>query len=75
MNEEILKLIDNIHGINHDLDIIPFPSLGKRYVILFSVLEEIHSSNKIEGIHSTYQELKELMEEKQAHSSKGFMGL
>ena len=75
MNEEILKLIDSIHGMNHDLDVLPFPELGKRYAILSSVLEEIHSSNKIEGIHSSRQELKDLVEETHPHSSKRFFGI
>ena len=75
MNEEILNLIDQIYSVNHELDVLPFPELGKRYAILSSVLEEIRSSNKIEGIHSTHQELKELTTEKKSNQSKRFYGI
>lgn len=65
INDEILKLIDGIYEINRWLEKTissnDFPVAAKSYLLVSTLIEEIKSSNKIEGIHSTRKELKEMI--------------
>ena len=75
INEEILNLIEKIYRINSWFDRLDLPNMAKSYMIFSSLLEEIHSSNKIEGIHSTHKELKELATSDSSNSLKRFYGM
>lgn len=65
INDEILKLIDDIYEINRWLEKTmasdDFPVAAQHYLLMSTLIEEIKSSNKIEGINSTRKELKEMI--------------
>lgn len=69
VNEEILNLITKILDINNwvenALNDKFLPSSAEQYVILSSLVEEIRSSNKIEGIYSTRKEIQEIVTDKE----------
>ena len=80
MNEEILNLITKILEINNwienALNDKLLPSTSKEYVILSSLVEEIRSSNKIEGIYSTRKEIQEIVtDEDEPKNFKRFYGM
>lgn len=65
INDEVLKLIDDIYEINMWLEKVmdhdTFPALSKNYLCVSTLIEEIRSTNKIEGINSTRKELKDII--------------
>ena len=79
INNEILKLIDDIYVINiwlektmtHD----SFPEFAKYYLLMSTLIEEIRSTNKIEGINSTRKELKEIIVKEPPKKYVRFYGL
>ena len=65
INNEVLKLIDDIYEINIWLEKTmahnSFPVFAKYYLLMSTLIEEIRSTNKIEGINSTRKELKKII--------------
>ena len=63
INDEILSLLDKIYMLNTWLEKTmasdALPNLAKEYLIISTLVEEIRSSNQMEGIYSTRKELKE----------------
>ena len=79
ITEEILNLIDNIYTINSWIDKAfssnELPESSKEYLIMKSMIEEIRSSNKIEGIYSTRKELQEIVVDKHSDKYPRFYGM
>lgn len=79
INGEILSLIDKIYAINTWLEknmaSETLPSTAKNYLIVTSLVEEIRSSNQMEGIYSTRKELKDMIVEENSEKYKRFSGM
>lgn len=79
INESILKLIDDIYNINNDIEkkmnLSIFSDSFKKWIILGTLVEEIKTSNSIEGIHSTKKEIKDLLVNKHNNAYKRFSGM
>ena len=79
INEEVLYLIDRIYTINTWLEKTmasdAIPSLAKEYLVVRSLVEEIKSSNQMEGIYSTRKELKDMLIAKDIKKYKRFYGM
>lgn len=79
INEEVLYLIDRIYTINTWLEKTmasdAIPSLAKEYLVVRSLVEEIKSSNQMEGIYSTRKELKDMLIAKDIKRYKRFYGM
>lgn len=79
INSEILSLIDKIYAINTWLEKTMaseiLPSTSKDYLIVTSLVEEIKSSNQMEGIYSTRKELKDMIVDKNTGKYKRFSGM
>lgn len=79
VNDEILSLIDKIYMINTWLEKVMasdiLPDSAKNYLIVKSLIEEIKSSNQMEGIYSTRQELKDMIVDTPPQKYKRFYGM
>lgn len=79
LNNEMLSLIDQIYSINTWLEKIMIsdllPHIAKKYLIMSSMVEEIKSSNQLEGIYSTRKELKDIMVHHTPKKYKRFYGM
>ncbi len=77
LNNEIINLIGKIYSIDKWCDQIfnqnNLPYSSKNHLISVSLLEEIKSSNKIEGIDCTIKELQELVALPTPKNIKDFM--
>lgn len=78
-NDEIINLIGQIYEINTWLEKtlrtenLPLPS--HHYLILRSLIEEIRSSNRIEGIYSTRKEIQDMIMNEPPLKYKRFYGM
>lgn len=79
INDEILSLIDKIYMINTWLEKIMvsdiLPNSAKSYLIVSTLIEEIKSSNQMEGIYSTRKELKDMIIKNSPKKYKRFSGM
>lgn len=79
INSEILSLIDKIYAINTWMEKImaseDFPLAAKNCLIVTSLVEEIKSSNQMEGIYSTRKELKDMIVENKTGKYNRFYGM
>lgn len=79
INEEILRIIDRIYSIDHWLEKIlhsrELPELSVQWLIISSLVEEINTSNGIEGIYSTRKEISRLVEKDSHKKYKRFLGM
>lgn len=79
INDEILSLLDKIYMLNTWLEKIMasnvLPNSAKEYLIISTLVEEIRSSNQMEGIYSTRKELKDMLIDNTPKSYKRFSGM
>ena len=79
INDEILSLLDKIYMLNTWLEKTmasdALPNLAKEYLIISTLVEEIRSSNQMEGIYSTRKELKDMLIDKTPKNYKRFSGM
>ena len=79
VNEEVLNLISEIYNMNiwieKTMSHTDFPVTAKDYILVSTLVEEIKSSNKIEGLRSTRQELKELIVSEPPKKYRRFYGM
>jgi len=79
VNEEILKLVTQIYSINtwieKTLGSKDLPYTAQNYLIMKSLIEEIKSSNKIEGIYSTRKEISDILINEEPCEYKRFYGM
>lgn len=79
INDEIMNLIGNIYSINMWFDKAFYPGnlplSAKNYIIISSLVEEIKSSNRIEGIYSTRKEINDIILTEKPKKYKRFYGM
>ena len=79
VNEELMNLLISIERINSWVETIvrskEFPEYSFGFFTFSSLIEEIRSSNKIEGIHSTRKEIKDLVNKENPKQYKRFYGM
>ena len=79
INDEILSLLDKIYMLNTWLEKTmasdTLPNLAKEYLIISTLVEEIRSSNQMEGIYSTRKELKDMLIDNTPKNYKRFSGM
>ncbi len=79
LNDEILSLIDKVYTINTWIEKVMasdiLPNSAKSYLFVKSLVEEIKSSNQMEGIYSTRKELKNMFIEPSSQKYKRFYGM
>lgn len=79
INDEILFLLDKIYMLNTWLEKTmasdALPNLAKEYLIISTLVEEIRSSNQMEGIYSTRKELKDMLINNTPKNYKRFSGM
>ena len=79
INNEMVNLLGKIYSINMWFDKFfaqgKLPHASKNYILLASLIEEICSSNQIEGIHCTHKELYDLLEYDEPKRYKRFYGM
>lgn len=79
VNDEIMNLIGNIYFINMWFDKAFYPGClplsAKNYIIISSLIEEIKSSNRIEGIYSTRKEINDIILTEKPKKYKRFYGM
>ena len=79
INDEILFLLDKIYMLNTWLEKTmasdALPNLAKEYLIISTLVEEIRSSNQMEGIYSTRKELKDMLIDNTPKNYKRFSGM
>ena len=79
INDEILSLLDKIYMLNTWLEKTmasdALPNLAKEYLIISTLVEEIRSSNQMEGIYSTRKELKDMLIDNTPKNYKRFSGM
>lgn len=79
INDEMLFFIDKIYMINTWLEKIMssnvLPNSAKNYLIVSTLIEEIKSSNQMEGIYSTRKELKDIIRGNTSKRYKRFYGM
>ncbi|WP_373101632.1 Fic family protein [Thomasclavelia spiroformis] len=79
INDEILSLLDKIYMLNTWLEKTmasdALPNLAKEYLIISTLVEEIRSSNQMEGIYSTRKELKDMLINNTPKNYKRFSGM
>lgn len=79
VNDEVLSLIEKVYMLNTWLEKTMasdmLPNSAKNYLIVSTLVEEIRSSNQMEGIYSTRKELKDMIVEKNSKSHKRFSGM
>ncbi len=79
VTEEMLNLMTDIYSINTWLEKIlgseSLPSMAQYYLIIKSLIEEIKSSNKMEGIYSTRKEIEEMIHIAPPKKYKRFYGM
>lgn len=78
-NDEIINLLGRIYSINMWFDKIVvqgrLPGSSQNYILLASLIEEIRSSNRIEGIYSTRKEIQDLLTEDESKRYRRFYGM
>lgn len=79
VNNEMVNLLGKIYSINMWFDKVfaqgELPHASKNYILLASLIEEIRSSNRIEGIYSTRKEIQDLLEDDEPKRYKRFYGM
>lgn len=79
INDEILSLLDKIYMLNTWLEKTmasdALPNLAKEYLTISTLVEEIRSSNQMEGIYSTRKELKDMLINNTPKNYKRFSGM
>lgn len=79
VTEEMVNLMTEIYSMNtwieRKLNSLILPYSAYSYLIMKSLIEEIRSSNQIEGIYSTRQELEEMMNMDSPQKYKRFYGM
>lgn len=79
VNNEMVNLLGKIYSISMWFDKVfaqrNLSSTSKKYILLASLIEEIRSSNRIEGIYSTREEIQDLLEDDEQKKYKRFYGM